>query len=64
MNEWNEAELTAEQVAKMSDEEIAAHLQKLEARLSALRDLEKRALEALEKKDPDLAAEMRKQIRR
>ena len=60
--EWNEGELTAEQAARMTDEEIAARMEEIQARVAALRRRQAIALEVLAERDPELAAEMRKQM--
>ena len=62
MIEWNDEELTDEQVARMTDEEIAARMEEIQARMAALRHRQKIALEVLAERDPELAAEMRKQM--
>ncbi len=62
MIEWNDGRLTDEEAARMSDEEIAARMEELQTRMTALRHRQELLLEALAKQDPELAAEMRKQM--
>jgi len=61
--EWNDGKLTDEQVARMSEEEISARMEEFHKRLADLRHTQELLLEALASKDPELAAEMRKQMR-
>ena len=63
MIEWNDGKLTDEQVAAMSDEEISARMDEFQTRLSDLRHKQEILLEVLATKDPELAAEMRKQMK-
>lgn len=62
MIEWNDGKLTDEQVAAMSDEEISARMDEFQTRLAELRRKQEILLEVLATKDPELAAEMRKQM--
>lgn len=62
MIEWQDGRLTDEEAARMSDAEITARMEELQARMAALRHRQELLLEALAKQDPELAAEMRKQM--
>jgi len=64
VNKWNDGELTDQEVARMSDEEISARMSDLLVQMADARHKEELLLEVLEKKDPELAAEMRKQMKR
>jgi len=61
--EWNDGKLTDEQVAAMSDEEISTRMDEFQTRLADLRHKQQILLEVLATKDPELAAEMRKQMK-
>lgn len=64
MNKWTDGELTDQEVARMSDEEISARMSDLLVQMADARHKEELLLEVLEKKDPELVAEMRKQMKR
>lgn len=64
MIEWNEERLTEAEVARMTDEEILARMRDLQRRMEEIQHKEEIVLEVLARKDPELAAEMRKQKRR
>lgn len=63
MIEWNDGKLTDEQVAAMTEEEISARMDEFRTRLADLRHKQEILLEVLARKDPELAAEMRKQMK-
>ena len=63
MIEWHDGKLTDEEVARMSDEEISARMDEFHARMADLRHKQEILLEVLASKDPELAAEMRKQMK-
>ena len=63
MIEWNDGKLTDEEVARMSDEEISARMDEFHAQMADLRHKQRILLEVLASKDPELAAEMRKQMK-
>lgn len=64
MNKWTDGELTDQEVARMSDEEISARMSDLLVQMADARHKEELLLEVLASKDPELAAEMRKQMKR
>lgn len=63
VNKWNDGELTDQDAAQMSDEEIAARMSELLVRMADMRRKQKLLLEVLAGKDPELAAEIRKQMK-
>ena len=64
MIEWNDGKLTDEEVAKMTEEEISARMDEFQRRMAEELHKQELLLEVLATKDPELAAEMRKQMKR